>query len=634
MDQGRTQDTFDVQRISMTESDNTGNTIADTETAFVEAADDVDVQETLSTERGNWSNQLDYVVSMLGCIVGYGNLWRFPYICNRNGGGAFLIPFLLLLVTCGLPLLFLEISIGQFAARSNMQVWDVCPMFKGIGVGQFIACMCSIIYYPTIIAWSIYYLAMSCASVLPWSTCTNDWNTESCLEETLGNVTISRTDGETSNTNSIVNATIGAHFTFVHTDVEEFWQYKVLGVSEGVQDSGQVQWHLALSLVVLWLLVFASLIKGVKSAGKVAYVTVFLPYLLLVVLLIRTLLLPGAVDGIVFYLKPDLTRLLDLQVWLEAMIQLFYSLCPGWGVIITLASYNKFQDNTLRNSAVLTFCGEGTSLISGLVIFTVLGFMANSVGVGVSEVVSSGPGLAFVAYPGGLSQLPLPQLWSFLFFLMMLSVGLDSQFAWMETVITNVIDQFPAVLRKRRILVTAVSCTACFLLGLPFVTNGGIFYFQLADWYTGALCAISFGILECIIFSWIYGSRRFSNDVRLMLGRGTPVFFSIMLAYVTPCLLTIALFLVLWRFQPPSYGDYQYPWVCQVAGWILASMSVIPVPVMAAVTLFKAKGSFMDRLKASCRPADSCTSLKEHWDVYRERPGIRDDDSCLNPCRR
>ncbi|XP_046552181.1 sodium- and chloride-dependent glycine transporter 2-like [Haliotis rubra] len=128
---------------------------------------------------------------------------------------------------------------------------------------------------------------------------------------------------------------------------------------------------------------------------------------------------------------------------------------------------------------------------------------------------------------------------------------------------------------------------------------------------------------------------RFSNDVRLMLGRGVPRFFSIMLAYVTPCLLTIALFLVLWRFQPPTYGAYQYPWVCQVAGWILASMSVIPVPVMAAVTLLKAKGSFLERLKASCRPTESWgPSLTQHWDVYRERPGIRNDCSCLNPCRR
>ncbi|XP_067651004.1 sodium- and chloride-dependent glycine transporter 2-like [Haliotis asinina] len=469
----------------------------------------------------------------------------------------------------------------------------------GIGVGQFIACTCVIIYYPTIIAWSIYYLAMSCAPILPWSTCGNEWNTESCLEETLGNITVNnigpnKTYSQPPNTNSTVNATTVPQFAFVHMDAEEFWQHKALGVSEGVHRIGQVQWHLALSLFASWALVFASLIKGVKSVGKVAYVTVFLPYLLLVVLLIRTLLLPGAVDGIVFYLKPDLTRLLDLQVWLEALLQLFYSLCPGWGVIITLASYNKFHDNTLRNSAVLTFCGEGTSLISGLVIFTVLGFMANSAGVGVSEVASSGPGLAFVAYPGGLSQLPLPQLWSFLFFLMMMTVGLDSQFAWMETVITNVTDQFPAVLRKRRILVTAVSCTACFLLGLPFVTNGGIFYFQLADWYMGVLCAILFGILECIAFSWVYGSRRFSEDVELMLDRRVPMFFSVMLSYITPGFLIIALFLVLFWFQPPTYGDYQYPWVCQVAGWILATMSVIPVPVMAAVTLYKAKGSFMD----------------------------------------
>ncbi|XP_048244690.1 sodium- and chloride-dependent GABA transporter 3-like [Haliotis rufescens] len=258
----------------MAESENTGNVI-DIEIVANENADDVDIHETSSTARGNWSSQLDYVVSVLGCIVGYGNLWRFPYLCNRNGGG--------------------------------------------IGIGQFLACTIGTIYYQTIIAWSIYYLVMSCASVLPWSTCGSEWNTELCLEETLGNITfndiaLNRSYSQPFKTNSILNATGGTQFTFVHTDAEEFWQHKALVVSEGVHQIGQVQWHLALSLFVSLILVFASLIKGVKSVGKVAYVTVFLPCLLLIVLLIRTLLLPGAVDGVVFYLKPDLNRLLDLQV--------------------------------------------------------------------------------------------------------------------------------------------------------------------------------------------------------------------------------------------------------------------------------------------------------------------------------
>ncbi|XP_041365600.1 sodium- and chloride-dependent creatine transporter 1-like, partial [Gigantopelta aegis] len=489
--------------------------------------DDVDVHvesDDEKTERGQWGSKLDYILSMVGYCVGLGNLWRFPYICNRNGGGAFLIPFLFFLLVCGLPLFFLEVTIAQFSGKGPTQVWDICPLFRGIGFGMTTASFSSLMYYNMIVVWCIYYIIRSCSTLLPWTTCMNWWNTPLCKEETawtttnVTNITHvhSYSDHLTNGTHPAAGVDAWKNDTLSHTSVEEFWQYNTLRISGGLEEVGDLQWHLVLCLLGAWIIIFLCLIRGIKSVGKAVYVTATLPYLLLLILLIRGLTLPGAVDGLIFYLKPDFSKLLEVQVWLEACLQVFYSLGPSWGILISFSSYNKFNNNCLRDSILVVCISEGTSIFAGFVIFTNLGVMANRQGVPVSAVVSSGPGLGFVAYPQALSGLPIPQLWSFMFFVMLLTVGLDSQFAGVEVVITVIMDSFPKLLRYRPV-VTATLCALCFILSLPFCTNAGVYIFQLCDWYVVALVLI-ISIMECIIVAWIYGFRRLDEDLELMIG--------------------------------------------------------------------------------------------------------------------
>lgn len=225
-----------------------------------------------------------------------------------------------------------------------------------------------------------------------------------------------------------------------------------------------------------------------------------------------------------------------LKVWMEAGMQVFYSLGPAWGGLITMSSYNRFNNKCMKDAWYGTLADGLTSFYAGFVVFSILGFMAKDVGLTMEEISksASGPGLVFVAYPEALTKLPMPHLWGVLFFLMLITVGVDSQFGMFETVSSGLADRFPKLLNSRKVLTTACLCVFLFVFGIPFTTNGGVYLFQLIDWYASSFC-ITFGsFLECIIISWIYGAERYSRDIEMMIGRPMPILMRISLCVVTP----------------------------------------------------------------------------------------------------
>ncbi|XP_048245750.1 creatine transporter-like [Haliotis rufescens] len=165
---------------------------------------------------------------------------------------------------------------------------------------------------------------------------------------------------------------------------------KVLSISSGLDQLGGIKWELALCLLVTWIFIFGSLAKGIKTIGKVVYVTATLPYAFLFILLVRGLTLPGGPQGILFYITPDFSKLLDVQVWVGACVQVFFSLGPGYGGLISMASYNTFHSNCLRNALICTLVCGGSSLFAGLIVFSFLGSMAHEANVPITDVLSSG----------------------------------------------------------------------------------------------------------------------------------------------------------------------------------------------------------------------------------------------------
>ncbi|XP_071116517.1 sodium-dependent proline transporter-like [Haliotis cracherodii] len=569
-------------------------------------------------QREVWTNKREYILSQIGFAVGFGTFWRFPYLCNRNGGGAFLIPYFSGILLCAVPIFFLEVSIGQFSSRSAAHVWTMCPLFKGIGTSQTIVSFLGSVSYNLAIAWTIYYLYKSFWPTLPWTTCGNWWNTDLCVKDLGSNITYN--DSYLNLTAGNVPGGTGAWRKPNEslTASEEFWQYNALRVSNGVDTLGSVQIHLVICAFISWAVLFLCLMFGVKSVGKVVYVTAVTPYLLLAVLLIRSCMMPGSEDGILYFPKPDFSYLLSAQVWLEALLQAFYSMNTTFGGLITMGSFNPFHNNMLRDVLVITIIGELSSIFCGLVVFSTLGFMASEAQVPISEVVSSGIGLGFIIYPEAVANLPFPQLWAVLFFFTLLTVGIDSMFSFVESVISGILEAFPSTHQQKRVVVTLSVCLVSFLSTIPFVTAGGVYYFQLLDWYSSSFNALVTGCLECVVIYWIYGSDKFSKDIERMTGRRPPLVLSFLSSYVTPVILFAAFILSLFGYEPPSYGEYIYPEYAEIIGILVAVGISVPIPIMFVYETLKRKGSLQQRLRLASIPAPDWGPLREE-DRYEEQ---------------
>ncbi|XP_065264343.1 sodium- and chloride-dependent betaine transporter-like [Emys orbicularis] len=478
--------------------------------------------------RDQWNNKMEFMLSMSGKIIGLGNVWRFPYLCYKNGGGAFFIPYLIFVFTCGIPMFFLETAIGQYTSQGGVTAWrKICPLFEGIGYASQVIESYLNIYYIVILSWVIFYLFSSFTAVLPWATCNNPWNSDRCVDFL--------------NHSNVENWTAPANAT---SPVTEFWEKRALGLRDGIHNLGTVRWELALCLLLAWVICYFCIRKGVKSTGKVVYFTATFPYLMLFVLLIRGVTLPGAAEGIMFYLRPDISRLADPQVWMDAGTQIFFSYAICQGCLTALGSYNKYNNNCYKDCFILCFLSSATSFVAGFAIFSVLGFMAQEQGVPISEVAESGPGLAFIAYPKAVMMMPVSQLWSCLFFLMLIFLGLDSQFVSVESLVMAIVDMYPKVLQKkghRELLILAVA-VICYLLSLMLVTEGGMYIFQLFDYYAASgTCLLFLAIFEVICVGWVYGADRFYDNIEDMIGYRPWPLIKMCWQVVTPgvCLATV-----------------------------------------------------------------------------------------------
>lgn len=550
-------------------------------------------QTSLDRPRETWSKKMDFLLSVIGYAVDLGNVWRFPYICYQNGGGAFLLPYLLMAVFGGVPLFYMELALGQFHRSGCISIWKhICPIFKGIGFAICIIALYIAFYYNTIMAWALYYLLSSFRPTLPWTTCSNSWNTVNCLRYLSTDQNVTWTNSSTS-------------------PAEEFYTRQVLQVhlSPGLHQLGSVSWQLALCLLFIFTIVYFSIWKGVKTSGKVVWVTATFPYLVLLVLLVRGATLPGAWRGVVFYLKPDWSKLLSTTVWIDAAAQIFFSLGPGFGVLLAFASYNPFHNNCYKDALVTSSVNCLTSFLSGFVIFTVLGYMAEMRKQGVETVAKdAGPSLLFIIYAEAISNMPAATFFAIIFFLMIIMLGLDSTFAGLEGVITAMLDEFPHLLVKRREWFVLGLVCVCYLGALSTLTYGGAFVVKLFEEYATGPAVITVVFLEVIAVSWFYGTTRFCSDVKLMLGFSPGLFWRICWVAICPCFLLfiIVSFLV---FPPEvSLFDYHYPAWTTVLGYCIGLSSFICVPSYMVYHLLTLKGTFKQRLLKAITPVASCGS--------------------------
>ncbi|XP_021941759.1 sodium-dependent dopamine transporter [Zootermopsis nevadensis] len=544
--------------------------------------------------RETWGKKVDFLLSVIGFAVDLANVWRFPYLCYKNGGGAFLVPYCVMLVVGGIPLFYMELALGQFNRKGAITCWGrLVPLFKGL-LAFYVD-----FYYNVIIAWALRYFFASFTSLLPWTTCDNSWNTPLCRP-----FDVNAWSGELRRnwSDDVVGPIIGNHTKFTSA-ASEYFNRAILELhrSSGLHDLGAIKWDMALCLLAVYFICYFSLWKGISTSGKVVWFTALFPYAVLLILLVRGVTLPGSADGIKYYLSPNFSVISKAEVWVDAATQVFFSLGPGFGVLLAYASYNKYHNNVYKDALLTSAINSFTSFIAGFVIFSVLGYMAHTSGRPIQEVATEGPGLVFIVYPAAIATMPGSIFWALIFFMMLLTLGLDSSFGGSEAIITALSDEYPVIGRNREVFVACLF-TLYFVVGLASCSQGGFYFFHLLDRYAAGYSMLFAVLFETIAVSWIYGTQRFCDDIRDMIGFSPGLYWRVCWRFLAPAFLMFIIVYGLVGYEPLTYEEYVYPVWANVLGWIIAGSSIVMIPGTAVYKLLTTPGTFMQRLRFLTTP--------------------------------
>ncbi|XP_006012768.1 sodium- and chloride-dependent transporter XTRP3 isoform X3 [Latimeria chalumnae] len=582
----------------------------------------------MEEDRPSWENPLQFLFACISYAVGLGNVWRFPYYCQMHGGGGFLIPYLIMLILEGMPLFYLELAVGQHTRKGSIAAWkSISPYLGGVGVASVVVSFLLCIYYNVIIAWAFWYFFHSFQEPLPWSDCPLNINRTGYLEEC-----------EKS------------------SSTQYFWYRETLNITTSIEDSGGVQWEQTVCLILAWLVTYLCILRGTESTGKVVYVTATLPYLVLLIYLVRGVTLPGAINGLKYMFTPKLEELANPKTWINAATQIFFSLGLGFGSLIAFASYNPPNSNFEKHAIVISLINSGTSIFASIVTFSIYGFKAtfnyencidrtilllmdtfdlaegsitaenlesweiylNSTFPGEYAAVSSqvkvcdlqselntaveGPGLAFIVFTEAIKNMTGSQIWSVLYFAMLLMLGVGSMLGNTAAIITPLRDIKLLSQYVPKEVLTGLVCFVSCIIGLMFTTGSGNYWFTIFDTYAATLSLLLIVLVEIMAVCYIYGLRRFEKDVEAMIGHKPNWYWKIMWAFVSPVLI-IGMFgfyisdyitkgAATYQAWEPSLGRLvmkKYPVSASVFIGILVVTAMSCIPIAAISTFIKSR---------------------------------------------
>ncbi|EDV19674.1 uncharacterized protein TRIADDRAFT_33097 [Trichoplax adhaerens] len=469
-----------------------------------------------------WGNWFEFILSCVGYAVGYSNVLRFPYICYKHGGGAFIIPYFVSVILIGIPTLHMELALGQYSRMGPGTLWkNICPMFKGLGFAMIASCIVIVIYFHIVIAWSLYYFYSSFFPILPWAECNNTWNTALCY---------------VAGTNNTIAGGVPASI--------EFLNYRAFNIDVSGLLHYDIVPHLAITLLIGWVITYFAMCMGIESSGKVVYFSATVPYVMLIALLVRALTLPGADVGIKQLFVPEWKKLGTLLPWVDALGQVLSAIGIGYGAIITLGSYNR-RDNKVHRDAVYICCITScTSILSGIICFAVLGYMSKITGTPIKSLVQEEIVLAFIAYPEAIAQLPSPHFWAIAFFFMLLLLGMDSIYGMVEVMITSVVRLSRGKLDNKKPFVMAGIAIVLYLVGLLFATRAGLFWLIVVDTNNSGPIVLGLTLFEVLAVSLCYGADRLADNVEDMTGIRPNYYWIITWKFICPLGCTVSIFMV------------------------------------------------------------------------------------------
>lgn len=329
-------------------------------------------------------------------------------------------------------------------------------------------------------------------------------------------------------------------------------------------------------MVIAWAITYTAIAKGVKSGIERAS-KIMMPILFLMVIFLigRMVFLPGALDGVNYMFEPDFSKIWDVKVWAAAYGQIFFTLSIGFAIMLAYSSYLPEKSDITNNAFMTVLINCGFSILAGIMIFSVLGYMAQEQGKPLTEVVSAGVGLAFVTLPAAINLLPAPYILGPLFFFALVVAGLSSHISIMEAVTSAIIDKLKWSRKKAANVVIGTG----FVVSMAFATNGGLLLLDLVDHFANNVGIMVGGLVEIVLMAWLLKRvpevRNYVNE-RSDFSIGQ--WFEICLRFVTPIMLAIILATKLYALFTEGYGGYDL-----TVGWALIAALFIFGLVINAV---------------------------------------------------
>ncbi|STQ75151.1 sodium-dependent transporter [Grimontia hollisae] len=484
-----------------------------------------------------WGSRAGFILAAVGSAIGLGNIWRFPYMAYENGGGAFFVPYLFAMLTAGIPFMIMEFGLGHKLRGSAPVVFSkLNTKFEWLGWFQVGIAAVIGVYYVAVIGWAMSYVGF--AFDQSWGTDTN------------------------------------AFF---------FSEYLKLG-ENSPSNLGSWQLHIAIPMAIAWAITFAAVFTGIKGgierANKVLMPVLFI---MIILLIARVSSLPGAVEGLNYLFTPDFSKLTDTKVWSAAYGQIFFTLSVGFAIMLAYSSYLPKKSDVTNNAFMTVLINCGFSILAGVLIFSILGYMAQEQGKALTDVVSGGVGLAFITLPQAINLLPVPYLLGPLLFLALVVAGLSSHISIIEAVTSAIIDK----LNISRKVAASTVCGIGFVVSMAFATNGGLLLLDLVDYFINNVALLASCLIELVILGWLIKVSDIRDHVNNVSEFSVGAWLEVCVRFISPLMLAWIVGTNLLNTVNEGYGGYTQSDLL-VLGWGL-TVALVVVGIIVNVVSRPAK---------------------------------------------
>ncbi len=483
--------------------------------------------------REQWNHSAGFILAAIGSAIGLGNIWRFPGVAYASGSGAFLIPYLVALLTAGIPILFLDYAIGhRFRGAPPLAFRRMAKWAEPLGWFQTALLFVISVYYAAVVAWAASYFIFSFD--LGWGDDTQTFFLSDYLQ--VGDPVVSLTP--------------------------------VLGVM--------------IPMILVWVAVGVILGLGV-ARGLEKVNMIFIPLLVVafIALVIRALLLPGALDGLDAFFTPNWSALADPNVWIAAYAQIFFSLSIAFGIMITYASYQRRKANMTSAGLVVAFANSSFEILAGIGVFATLGFMAHQQATQVSDLEGlTGPILSFVTFPKVISEMPGGNVFGMLFFASLMIAGFTSLISIVQGISASIQEKFAT----SRVFAAVIVTIVCGVISIGlFGTTSGLIALDTVDMWSNNLGIVFSAIIMAIVTIWI---MRKGKELRIHLNTVSTFhvgpWWTVLVGLLGPAVLGFMLIQRVITLIADGYEGYPN-WYLGVFGWGTIAFLIVISFVMTAI---------------------------------------------------